>query len=301
MRPVFDRQPALHGFCYTATVRRLIVNADDFGLTGGVNRGIVDAITNGMVTSATLMANASAFDEAVAFAKSNKLNIGCHVVLIDGTPLSHVPSLTQGTLHFRKSLKDFAQTALLKKMSAVEIQQEAEAQIRRIQAAGITLTHVDTHKHTHLFPHVLLPVVRAAKACGIRRIRNPFEPRHLRPPASQGLWLRSAGVWAFQVFRKQFLRIMQEEEMLTTDGSAGIVVTGILDQVQLLRIVRALPEGTWELVCHPGYCDNDLRGAGTRLLESRDIELQTLTSAETERALAECKAELISYKDLQEL
>jgi len=89
--------------------------------------------------------------------------------------------------------------------------------------------------------------------------------------------------------------------MLTTDGSAGIVVTGILDQSQLLRIVRTLPEGTWELVCHPGYCDNDLRGAGTRLLESRDVELQALTSAETKRALAECKAELISYKDLQEL
>jgi predicted glycoside hydrolase/deacetylase ChbG (UPF0249 family) len=282
-------------------VRRLIVNADDFGLTAGVNRGIVDAITNGIVTSATLMANASAFDEAVAFAKNHRLSIGCHVVLIDGTPLSHVPSLTQGTLHFRKSLKDFALAALLKKLSAAEIQQEAEAQIRRIHAAGITVTHVDTHKHTHLFPHVLRPVVRAAKACGIRRIRNPFEPSHMRPPASQGLWLRSAGVWAFQVFRKQFLRIMQEEEMLTTDGSAGIVVTGILDVAQLLRIVRALPDGTWELVCHPGHCDDDLRGAGTRLLESRDIELQALTSADTKRALAECMAELISYKDLQEL
>ena len=89
--------------------------------------------------------------------------------------------------------------------------------------------------------------------------------------------------------------------MLTTDGSAGIVVTGILDQAQLLRIIRKLPKGTWELVCHPGYCDNDLRGAGTRLLESRDIELQALTSAETKRALAQCETELISYTDLKEL
>jgi len=281
-------------------VRSLIVNADDFGLTSGVNRGITDAITSGMVTSATLMANAPAFDEAVALAKVNNLSIGCHVVLIDGTPLSRVPTLTQGTLHFHKSLKVFAQAALLRKLSAAEIQQEAEAQIRRIQAAGITVTHVDTHKHTHLFPHVLLPVVKAAKACGIRRIRNPFEPGHLRPPLNRNLWLRSAGVVAFQVFRKQFLRIMQEEEMLTTDGTAGIVVTGILDQSQLLRIIRTLPKGTWELVCHPGYCDDDLRGAGTRLLESRDIELQALTSAETRRTLAECKAELVSYKDLQE-
>jgi chitin disaccharide deacetylase len=285
-------------------VRRLIINADDFGLTSGVNRAIAEGNRSGVLTSATIMANAQASAAAVELARAQPgLKTGCHIVLIDGVPLAgNLSTLTNGTSRFRSSLKQFALAAVRKEIAAEEIQREAEAQIRKIQASGITLTHVDSHKHTHMFPHVLRPVLRAARACGIRAVRNPFEPLRSWPGSmvlgAPGLWLRSAGVMAFQMFAGEFRRALKEEGMVSTDGTVGIAATGKLDQKMLLRILKALPEGTWELVCHPGYSDTDLKAAGTRLTASREIELSALTSKETKEALARQKIELISYANL---
>jgi chitin disaccharide deacetylase len=285
-------------------VRRLIINADDFGLTAGVNRAIVEGNCSGVVTSATLMANAQATVAAVELASAQPgLKTGCHVVLIDGDSVSSgLASLTNGPSRFRSSLKEFAVAAVRKQIAADEIQREAEAQIRKIQAFGITLTHVDSHKHTHMFPHVLRPVLRAARACGIRAVRNPFEPLRSWPRSmilgTPELWLRSAGVMAFRMFAGEFQRALKEEGMVSTDGTVGIAATGKLDQKMLLSILKALPEGTWELVCHPGYSDADLKAAGTRLTTSREIELSALTAQETKEALARQKIELISYADL---
>jgi hopanoid biosynthesis associated protein HpnK len=285
-------------------VRRLIVNADDFGLTDGVNRAIIASNSSGVVTSATLMANAKASLTATDLAKAQpSLKTGCHVVLIDGEPLApNLPTLTNGSLRFRASLKKFAVAAVRKQMAGDEIQREAEAQIRKIQACGVTLTHVDSHKHTHMFPQVLRPVLRAAKACGIRAVRNPFEPLRSWPRdmvlGTPDLWFRSAAVMAFQIFAAEFHRALKEEGMASTDGTVGIAATGMLDQQILLKILKALPEGTWELVCHPGYSDADLQAAGTRLTQSREIELAALTSAETREAIARQEIQLISYADL---
>jgi len=285
-------------------VRRLIINADDFGLTSGVNRAIVEGNRSGTVTSATLMANAQASAAAIELAKAQPtLKTGCHVVLIDGVPLSaNLTSLTNGPSRFHSSLKQFALAAVRKQIAAEEIEREVKAQLRKIQSAGITLTHVDSHKHTHMFPHVLRPVLRAARACGIQAVRNPFEPLRSWPfrmmAGTPGLWLRSAGVMAFQMFASEFRQAIKEAGMVSTDGTVGIAVTGKLDQQILLRILKVLPEGTWEMVCHPGYSDADLQAAGTRLTQSREIELAALTSVETREALAREKIDLISYADL---
>ncbi len=283
---------------------RLIINADDFGLTSGVNRAITEASSRGAVTSATLMASARAFPEAAERAKASPgLKTGCHVVLIDGEPVApDLSSLINGANRFRSSLKDFAQAAVRRRIAAEEIQRETEAQIRKIQNCGVALTHVDSHKHTHMFPHVLRPVLRAAKACGIRAVRNPFEPVRSWPRdlllRTPGMWMRSAGVACFQMFASAFRRATREEGMLTTDGTVGIAVTGLLDQKALTAILRALPEGTWELVCHPGYSDADLHAAGTRLTQSREMELEALTSEETRSLILGRGIELISYADL---
>jgi len=285
-------------------VRRLIVNADDFGLTSGVNRAIIEGNRTGIVTSATLMANAKATESAIDLAKAQpSLKTGCHVVLIDGVPLTgNLPTLAETPQRFRSSLKQFALAAVRNQISADEVQHEVEAQIRKIQSRGIALTHVDSHKHTHMFPHILRPLLRAAKACGIRAVRNPFEPLRCWPTGmvlgAPGLWPRSVGVLAFQMFAVEFRRALKDEGMVSTDGTVGIAVTGMLDQQKLLRILEALPGGTWELVCHPGYSDSDLQVAGTRLTKSREIELFALTSAEVREVLARQKIELISYADL---
>ena len=285
---------------------RLIVNADDFGLTLGVNRAIIEANRAGMVTSTTLMANSSAFDEAVALAKSQpQLRVGCHIVLIDGEPITAgLKTLTNGTTKFRSSLKEFALAAIRKTLSPEEIRCEAEAQIRKIQSAGITVSHVDTHKHTHVFPHVLRPVLKAARSCGVCAVRNPFEPAIARPQGkvlrSPVLWIRALQVRLLWRYSASFHAAVNEEQMITTRGAAGVVATGTLDQELLTATLLGLPEGDWELVCHPGYLDADLQSAGTRLLQSRQTELQALTSEETREVLARRGIRLISYADLQQ-
>jgi hopanoid biosynthesis associated protein HpnK len=283
----------------------LIVNADDFGFTSGVNRAIVEAHSRGVVTSSTLMANGPAFAEAAQLAKTiPKLSIGCHVVLIDGRPVLDVeqlPSLTSGS-EFRDGLMKFAARAIAGRIDADEITAEASAQIRTIQSAGIAVSHVDTHKHTHLFPKILRPLLRAADACGIRAVRNPFGPRlPLRSSqllARPGLWARYAGVRVLGGFAGKFRAAVDREGFATPDGTLGIVVTGALDETLFHAISRSIPQGTWEFVCHPGYNDADLQGAETRLRQSRETELRVLTLPGAREVLLQEGIELISYRDL---
>ncbi|HWR35071.1 MAG TPA: ChbG/HpnK family deacetylase [Clostridia bacterium] len=289
-------------------MKRLIVNADDFGLTAGVNRAIVECHERGVVTSTTLMATGARFEEAVALAgkitTDNRLSIGCHVVLVDGTPClqpSSLPTLTaNGSL--RRKLGDFAMAAIRKQISEAEIEAEALAQFRKLQNAGVRLSHFDAHKHAHMFPGVVRPLLRAAQACGIRAVRNPFESARPLPlrllVTSRNLWTRYAEVAVLRRWLRPFQRLVNDYGLRTTDGSLGVVVTGVLSEQLLEVIIAAMPEGTWELVCHPGYNDAELALASTRLLWSRATELQVLTSSAAREILERYGIELISYHDL---
>lgn len=286
-------------------MRRLIINADDFGFTSGVNSAIVKAHTDGVVTSSTLMANGPAFSEVLQLAEGiPKLSIGCHIVLIDGEPVLHaekIPSLTKAG-RFRDALKGFAARALMGQFDATQIAAEATAQIRKIQSAGLTVSHFDTHKHTHLFPAVLRPLLRAAADCGVRAVRNPFGPRFpLRSAqllARPSLWTRYAEVRVLRTFAAKFREAVQREGFVTPDGTLGIEVTGTLDETLFTAIATSIPEGTWEFVCHPGYNDADLQSAKTRLRESREIELRVLTLPAARRILEREGVQLISYREL---
>lgn len=290
-------------------MRRLIINADDFGLTAGVNRGIVEAHEHGVVTSATLMANGPAFEEAIALAQSRpRLGVGCHVVLVDGAPLlnkTDVVSLldpgsdSSGGPHFREGISRFGALALMGRLAADEIEAEATAQIRKLQSAGIPVTHLDSHKHTHLFPHVLRPLLRAAAKCGVRAIRNPFERiQGSQLAASPSLWKRWAEIGLLRSLARQFREAVQQSGVSTPDGTLAIVATGSLNERLLRLMVENLPDGTWELVCHPGYNDADLQEVRTRLRESRERELRILTSSSTRDLLAANGVEVVSFRDL---
>jgi hopanoid biosynthesis associated protein HpnK len=289
-------------------VRRLIVNADDFGLTAGINRAIVEAHTRGIVTSTTLMANGRAFEDAVRLATTvPRLSVGCHVVLIDGEKVlnAELPSITaahSGGARFRDRLTFFAVRALAGRLNPREIEAEASAQIRKLQSAGVSVSHVDTHKHTHLFPGVLRPLLSAARACGVRAVRNPFGPR--KPLKSSellarpGLWTRYAEVRILRTLAAKFRETAKREGLVTPDGTLGVVVTGALDEQLFRSIAAVIPEGTWEFVCHPGYNDDDLKLAKTRLRQSRETELRVLTMPEARELLSSQGIALISYGDL---
>jgi hopanoid biosynthesis associated protein HpnK len=287
-------------------VRRLIVSADDFGLTHGVNRAIVEAHEHGVVTSATLMANGAACDDAIQRAVCNpRLSVGCHIVLVDGLPVlggGNTPTLSDKKARdgrFHESLNSFVWRAVSGRIDSGEIEAEATAQIRKLQAAGIAVSHLDTHKHTHIFPQVLRPLLRAARACGVNALRNPFGPLHLSVHAKRpSLWKQFSKVTVLSGLGKTFRRAVRDAGMLMPDGTVGIVATGALDDGLFESIVNSLPEGTWELVCHPGYNDGELGGIQTRLRESRAIELRLLTSPEARQVLARNGVQLVSYRDL---
>lgn len=288
-------------------MRRLIINADDFGLTSGVNRAIAEAHSHGVVTSTTLMANAPGFSEAVRVARSTpRLSVGCHVVLVDGTPLlppSQVSSLltrrAEAEPRFRDGFASFMLQAFGRRLRPEQVEAEVGAQIHRIQWAGLTVTHFDTHKHTHMFSQVLAPMLAAARARGLRALRNPFEVIQLTQLAARPIvWKRWFEVGILRGLGRSFRSTVRQAGMRTPDGTLGIVATGALDARLFRSIVANLPEGTWELVCHPGYNDADLRQAGTRLKESRAEELRLLTSPEAREVLTRGGIELISYADL---
>lgn len=287
-------------------MRRLIVNADDFGLTCGVNRAILEAHVKGVVTSATLMANAAGFDDAVKLARSSStLNVGCHVVLVDGSPVSNpsrIPTLSElGDGRFEKSISKFAVRALRGRINPEEVETEVVAQIQKLQSVGIQPSHVDTHKHTHIFPQILLPLLRAARACGIHAIRNPFGRIAFAGVAARPkLWKRYGQLMLLNPLAGRFLRCVQAEDMVTPDGSLGVAATGLLDERLLQLILENFPDGTWELVTHPGYNDADLERVATRLRESRETELQLLTSVTFREKLERSGIELISYRKLIE-
>jgi len=241
----------------------------------------------GALTSATLMAAAPSLQQAVELARLHPtLGVGCHVVLVDGTPLSPPETIT--TLldaenpepAFRPTLGRFVRDMLLGRIDPQHIETEAAAQMQHLQTAGLDITHCDTHKHTHMFPRVLVPVLRAAQQCGIRRIRNPFEPAWSVKATPQAGGLRRMEVRILGALRQQFLAKVRAHAMVTTAGCLGVLATGTLDAATLNAILDKMPEGTsediWELVCHPAYMDEELRAARTRLLNSRSVEVEAL-------------------------
>jgi predicted glycoside hydrolase/deacetylase ChbG (UPF0249 family) len=295
-------------------VKHLIVNADDFGLTKGVNRAIAELHRAGSLASATLMASGAAFEDAVEVARQNPdLDVGCHVVLLDGQSVSRpseVPTLLERDTSantFQASLGRFALALYSGKIREEDIEREAVAQIRKLQQAGVRVTHLDTHKHTHMFPRVLRPLLRAAATTGVCAIRNPFEARDRTArrnllPGLHGAktpFKRGLQVGILSAMRSTFQKMVRNAAIRTTDGALGVIVTGSLSfEERLAEILARLPQGTWELVCHPGFTDAELDSVKTRLRASREVEVAALKKLISPSLLAASGIVLSDFEDL---
>jgi predicted glycoside hydrolase/deacetylase ChbG (UPF0249 family) len=268
--------------------KQLVVNADDFGFTPDVNQGIVEAHREGILTAPTLMANGAAFDDAVRLAReSPSLDIGCHLVLIGGKSLvtgRALPATVPQLL-----------AALAKRQ--IRAYDELKAQIQRIRAAAIVASHLDTHKHTHLAPPVLDAVARLGEEFGIRWVRRPFDfPLNAQAGAVPALKRMTSR--AMTLLRGRFHRVLARHGCRTTGHFAGFQITGRFRAAELVALLGALPEGSTELMCHPGRCGPELRSARTRLKESRERELEALVAPETRDAIVRHGIELVRYDDL---
>ncbi len=242
-------------------------------------------------------------------ARDGGISVGCHIVLLDGAPVlpaDQVKSLLEpganNGARFRDSLNAFVLASFRHQLDPEQIEAEAGAQIERIQNAGIQLSHFDTHKHAHMFPAVLRPLLRAARARNIPAVRNPFGQLWPLPLGNllrtRQVWKRLAQLNVLRNFTGHFRREVEAHGLRTPDGSLGVLVTGSLNLELFTAMLGAMPDGTWEFVCHPGYNDADLEKIPTRLRQSREQELHLLTSPEARDVLQRRGIELITYREL---
>jgi predicted glycoside hydrolase/deacetylase ChbG (UPF0249 family) len=290
--------------CESVTARnprmlKLIVNADDLGLCEAVNEGIVQAHQNGIVTSASIMANGSAFDHAIRLCQLvPSLDLGIHLTLVEEEPLREantIPSLVGagGKLH------SHATTFLKKYVSGAirihEVWSELEAQIEKVVSRGISVSHLDSHQHLHALPHIRRISIELAKKYNIPAIRVPSERLRsymLKTTKSASRVPQLLAVNAFSWLGKSM-------PLRRPDHFVGFFFGGNLHKENLQTLLQDLPPvGTCELMCHPGK-----KGAeaiyghwGYRWAE----ELSALMDPEVSDMLRQKSIQLISYRELMQ-
>jgi hopanoid biosynthesis associated protein HpnK len=289
-------------------LKQLIVNADDFGLTAGVNQGIVSAFRDGIVTSTTLMAAGAAFDDAAALARLHPgLSVGCHLTLLGTAPTAPPAEVTTLAACGRlpETLPRLMALLMRGRIASGDIEREFQAQVEKVMVAGITPTHLDTHKHTHAHPKVMEALCRVAARVGVRWVRLPIErPSWIQIARIEG-WRRRR-IYAAQTLlaaAAAFLARHARGEvdrcgMRTPDNLRGVALTGLLDSFTLPAVLRSLKPGVTELACHPGMWDPTLEGTRTRLKMERQREVEALTDPAVRVILKEEGIHLIGYRDL---
>ncbi len=279
-------------------MKRLIVNADDFGLTGGVNRAVIEGHTRGIITSTTIMANMPAFDDAVRLAKGHlSLGVGLHFNITQGKPVGgSVPSLTDGRGEFLGQSTALARRIMTGQVRIEEISIELRAQIEKVLNTGLRLTHVDSHKHSHAIPQVCRAVLETINDYGICAVRLPREKWGF-DGGDISLKKIAQGIGAFglaQLCRLNEARL-RGAKVRTPDAFFGIAETGFWTKEWICKTIEELPDGVSELMCHPGYYDDELKTIKTRLRGSRENELQLLTDPEIMARVRECGVRLINF------
>lgn len=287
-------------------MKNLIVNADDLGWTEGVNRGIAEAHRNGIVTSASLLANGAAFASGAELARATPaLGVGVHLNLSDGEPVSPpqlVPSLVNDSGKFADGPEGLLLKIATRALALREVEQEWDAQIEKIREAGISPTHLDGHKHVHMLPGLFEIALRLAKRNRIGAIRVAHEESSLRASLSAGDEAH-AGVVLKQGVQARGLKLLahdarhqaQHAGISTADFFCGIAQTGEMTREGVAKLLRNLPDGTTELMCHPGYVDEELRNTATRLQASRQAELEILTDVAIRNLVASQGIRLLDY------
>jgi hopanoid biosynthesis associated protein HpnK len=277
-------------------LKQLIVNADDLGLTPGVNRGILRAFRDGIVTSASLLVTGNAFEEAVALARQNPdLDVGLHLTLVEERAVlgrQMLPTLVDEAGRLPRTSAEFFKRAFLGRIRWDEVEREIAAQIARFQQTGLRLSHLDSHQHLHIFPPVLQIVRRLTRGMDHVWIRNPA-----------GSWGKSAGVRMGRWLQRLALNLAclcargvhagRVEQM--PDAMYGFEASGCLTRSALQKILRKIPDGLQELICHPGEDDADTRARYSHWGYRWAEELEALTAPETRMVLKEQGIALTSF------
>lgn len=287
-------------------MRNLIVNADDFGWAEGVNRGIAEANRNGIVTSTSLLANGAAFDSAVELARATPaLGVGVHLNLSDGKPVcpvESVPSVVNERGEFAGGPENLLLRLARRNLQLKEVELEWNSQIQKVVDAGIQPTHLDGHKHVQMLPGLFEITLRLAKRHGIGAVRVSHEASTLRVALSCGekqnaplVIKQGVQARALKLLARGARALAERAGIATADYFCGIAQTGELTIEGMTRLLLNLPEGTTEMMCHPGFMDAELGKSATRLQDSRAVETEILTNPDIRNLVASQGIRLIDY------
>jgi hopanoid biosynthesis associated protein HpnK len=275
-----------------------ILNADDFGLSPGINRGIIEAHRDGVVTSTSLMAVGDAFEEAVAFAhKYPALSLGMHLTLVEGSPVlppEKVPSLVTADGRFCQSLGMFLLKFLTGQIRMHDVEREFAGQIEKAMDYGIRIDKLDSHMHMHLLPGIFQAVQAVATRFRIRAIRLPKESLVKRGdrPSIMALWRRAT----ITALAAVLVRPAAAAGLFYLARFSGIAESGQVTEGDLLRLLGSLKPGVTEIMVHPGFRDRTLGGWPRSRRYEREREVRSLTSPKVKALVRDLQIRLVSYR-----
>jgi predicted glycoside hydrolase/deacetylase ChbG (UPF0249 family) len=274
---------------------RLVVNADDFGLSPAISRGILRAHRDGIVTSASLLGNCDDLSGARALlAEAPQMGVGVHLALCGGRPVAaseSVRSLLGKGGGFGARGQDFIAAWMKGRIVPAEVERELDAQVARVRDAGIVVDHLDTHHHLGFLPVVGRAVEAVARRHGITGIRSAVE----RPTLA---WVTDPrrGIEAGLLTGLAWLTRRQLGARRHGPQSWGYVESGHLDEIRILEIIGRFGPGLHEIICHPG--EEDAAAGESPPRYQRTAELASLTSAKVRRALTQRNVSLCRWGDL---
>ncbi|MBN2031173.1 ChbG/HpnK family deacetylase [bacterium] len=276
---------------------KLIIHADDFGLTKQVNEGIIQAHTKGIVTSASIMANGSSFEHAVELYRlSPTLDIGIHLNLIEELPIlekDRIKSLVDEDGKLHRDQRIFVKKYLRRKICLKEVEDELEMQIQKVMDSGIKPSHIDSHQHLHMLPGILSVTLKLMKRYDILAVRLPCETIRFKTIMSSVSISR-----VIQLMILNFLSLkVKRLSLLGADHFSGFLYSGKINHRNLEALLDNLPQdGVCELMCHPGLENeqSDYHHWGYRWSD----ELNALTDPSLAYLIWQKGFELVSYQDL---
>ena len=281
-------------------MKRLIVNADDFGLHSEVNHGIIEGYRRGCLRSTSFMAGGRAAEEAAALARENPdLGVGLHLTFVAERPVlppEKIPSLVDDDGFLWADHMVFIKRFIAGKISLAEVRAECEAQFLRAKALGLSLSHIDSHQHLHVLPKIRTIVLALAKQYGVHKIRLPGEAYFFTGgyPAPLFRHVAKAGLTFLARAGRPLFR---DAGVLTPAHFFGMLAGGHMLPAHFLAVLRALPEGTSEIMVHPGRDDKTLDDIYHWKYHWRE-ELAAITSSEAMAYIEAHRIQLISYKEL---
>jgi hopanoid biosynthesis associated protein HpnK len=272
------------------------VTADDFGAAPEVNEAVERAHRKGIVTAASLMVNAPAVADAVERARRMpSLRVGLHLVLVDGVPAlpqNSVPDLTESSGCFRSNMTLSGINMSFNPAARNQLAAEVTAQFEAFRATGLTLDHVNGHRHFHVHPVIAKCVLGIGRQFGVRAVRVPLEPADVLQRIQPDAPVRNE--WLLGYFARGLLGRVRRLGMFAPDQVFGIRWSGAMTKERLGSLIQALPEGVSEIYCHPAL-SGGFPGSAPKYRYAE--ELAALTDSEVVAAARSTRIRLGTFTD----